>query len=263
MSVNAKRLQPSRITFFTACRENTGASMLDSGGAYGRHHERPLLSPRSPAIRMEKCGQEILCSLETAHYLDSRYEIDRKLQRACAAFAREPANVDLSWFELGQAFMEHLGYVSEGSDNVYNAPNDLTQVFVYEVWRPLKGPAPADGPIYAGDTTRIVIHVHGGCDVRGGYGRPLICKARGDYAMPTDYSVGFYIARGFKDRKELTCEECQALDERWQVGYSSEPGYQCNKDIERYGFVDYEHARFWAELKTGEIVEIVATWNEE
>lgn len=267
MSVTEDKLKADKITFFAACRENTGASLCDSGGdgtgkyGYGRWHERPEEDPRGPAITLElnRDGTKVMASLSTPHYLDARYEISRGAQARFEAFEAE--HPELSWFEAGVEFMESCGYERLLRENVYNGENDLTQVFVYEIWKPEAQKRDGDGGIYAVPGVIAVFHIHTGCDVRGGYGRPIFCNSKTDYAMPVDYTVGYSFSNGRRGRKKLTPEECHGFDERYQVGYSGNPSYELSKDLERAWAV--KGNRFKAKLKTGETFDVHAYFNEE
>lgn len=261
MSVKAERLKADKITFFAACRENTGASLCDSGGAYGRWHELPEEDPNGPAIRLETCrdGTEIMASLSTPHFLNARYEIDRELQAKFDAWEAE--HPDIIWFEAGREFLESQGFRAAGnSGNSYNGECDLTQTIQWKVWVP-DGSNDGDEGLYAREGTRTVIHVHCGCDVGGGYGRPLFCKSKTDYAIPIDYMVGYNFSNGKRGRKKLTQEECQSFDERYQVGYSGNPSYELSEDLEKVWAV--KGNQFKAKLKTGETFDVWAYFNEE
>lgn len=262
MSVTKDKLKADKITFFAACRENTGASICDSGGAYGRWHEQPEEDPNGPAITLETSRvnpSEIMASLSTPHYLDAWFEIDRELQAKFDAWEAE--HPDESWFAGGELFMEEQGFRAAGSSgNSYNGECDLTQTIQWEVWVP-DGSKDCDEGLYAREGTRTVIHVHCGCDVRGGYGRPLFCKARNDYAFPNDYLVGYSFSNGKRGRKKLTQEECQSFDERYQVGYSGNPSYALSKDLEKVWAV--KGNQFKVKLKTGETFDVYAYFNEE
>jgi len=267
MSIPKEKLSAENITFFAAARENTGAALCDSGGVYGRHHEAPEIDPESPAIRMDVFEHDgkisLTFSLSTPHYLDAHYDIDRKLQKAFERFAAK--NPDFSWFECGAAFMEKRGYTQAHRGNPYNGDCDLTQVFVVEVWEPDEKAASREG-IYAHDDTVVVFYLHTGCDVRGGYGRPIFCHGTADYALPMDYMVEFSIVDS-KDclrteDGEFDREAAYKIDERWQNGYSSCPQYRMSEDVEKILSVDEKAQTFWAKLKTGEEVQIAAGWRD-
>lgn len=240
MSTTKDKLRPENITFAAACRENTGAHFLDSGGAYGRHHERPEISDKTPTIIWE--DKEYPPSLLTSAYLDNIFEIDRKLQKKWSDWD-DATKEELDWFASAAQFMDSMDMESVLRDNTYNQENDLTQDFVYSVYIPIGNAS--DEAIYAGEDVVTVLFIHCGCDVRGGYGRPLFCRGTGDYSIPT-YPVVEFIT-------ESIDPELRSLGEKWQLGYSAHPWYQFNEDVEEYcdrpSFLDADQVR--VTLKTG------------
>lgn len=264
MSAKPEQLTAKKITFFTACRENTGAALCDSGGAYGRWHEAAPIDPGStPAIKLELSeDREYLdVTLSTPHYLDANFEIDRKLQGQFERWLKK--HPEGSWFENGQEFMEELGYTQQMRGNPYNSDNDLSQVFVFEVWN-LDDPGghKNDGGLYATDTTVTVFYMHTGCDVRGGYGRPIFSRGRHDYAIPADVVVGFHIMEGTDaEGNEIKQDQARELDETWQIGYSDSPKCRLDDDVEEWLKIDDE-GYIHAKLKTGETVKILPYMQE-
>lgn len=267
MSVTKDKLKAENLTFFAACRENTGMSMCDSGGdgtgkyGYGRWHERPEIDPNGPAITLDtyRDNTGIMASLSTPHYLDARYEIDRDLQAKFDVWEAE--HPDSSWFEAGREFMENLKFEQMQRGNTYNGEQDLTQSVIYEVWKPEDQKEDGDSGIYAVDGIRTVVYVHTGCDERSGHSRPVFCKSRNDYAIPVDYVVGFSFSNGRRGRRKLTQEECQSYDERYQVGYTGAPSFELSKDLEKVWAV--KDNTFKVKLKTGETFDVHAYFNEE
>lgn len=254
MSAENKELNAKNITFFTACRENTGKALCDSGDAYGRHHEQPTDPEDTPIIRCWNADEP--ATINTAAYLNNHFKIDRKLQKACETFGEKETY--LNWFELGEAFMEAKGYHQIQRDNVCNRENDLDQMFVYETWSNTNY-----DDCCANDAVVTVFYMHCGCDVRGGYGRPLFTRALGDYNFPVDLCAGYHISEGMdKDEVELTSDEFQSLDEQWGVGYSSYPYGLLEQDVEEFleDFRTTDTVR--ARLKTGELVTICAYADE-
>jgi len=257
MSVKESKLSPKRITFFNAVRENTGANMLDSGGAYGRAHERKPVRRRDPAIRLERWNESVSANLSTAHYLDANFEIVRDVQADFMRWSKQ--HDDLSWREAVAQYLTERGYSPEGSGNTYNGECDLTQVIQYEVWQHDTCKI-IDRGLYSDEKTLTVIEVHCGCDVRGGYGRPIFCRSTEDYAFPCDTVVGYMLIEGTdKDGELLSNDARSALDDRWQVGYSSLPTSEVCGDIEKLHWV--RGRKFKATLKTGEIVIVMAYFN--
>ena len=238
----------SFTTFAAACRFNSGRHFLDSGDHYGRHYEKPDISADCNPVAVEVWGRagkepDISATIETAHFLDSQYEVDFDLQSAFEDWQRER---DGDWFTLAQEFCEERGLNSQARDNVYNGENDLSQVYIWEVWT--EEEKPSDW-IYS-ENPLVVLHVHTGCDVRGGYSSPLFCRPRGEYAVAVDHVAGYRITESHY--------ETDGLDERWQVGYSSWPAGEVRRDIERVFTHTVKGNSFIAKLKTGEVVRISA-----
>ena len=205
-------------TFREACRENTGSHILDSGGAYGRHHERPPIPRDSPIVTWRRGNSP---TIHTGAFLDSTMEIDRHYM---AAFDRWQRDREGDWFRLGREYMQHRHPEWEclTRENVYNAENDLDQMYVFEVW----GPSDNPGWMYLGpDESMVVIYMHTGCDVRGGYGRPLFCHAigGGEYVLPLNWVAGFYpISAHDPEGNPVEGWNVPGID-RLSVGYSSHP----------------------------------------
>ena len=232
--------------FYAACRENTGSHFLDSGGAYGRHHENPPIDKNGPELVWSEYG----VTIDTAHFLDSHLEIDIDIQEKWEKW--DNGRSDLSFFESGDKFMaEKMGYTCHARDNVCNGENDLSQVYVWEVWTDCE--TESDWIYPKGDCI-TVIYIHTGCDVRGGYGRPLFCRS-GDheYPIPVDLSAGFCIAES-----RLDDNENRDLSEKWGIGYSSWPMGAMENDIERFFEFTRTIDTVCALLKSGDVVKIQA-----
>ncbi len=240
--------------FAKAFRHNTGRALCDSGDAYGRHYDKPMPKASDPTVTLDIWRNEVSATISTPHFLSAWLEVDVGLQDRFTAWAAE--HPDLSWFEAGAEFCEselHLEQLARG--NPYNNENDLSQVFVYEVWAAKEN---SRDWFYRHDAL-VLIYAHTGCDVRGGYAYPLLCRGRAhDYIMPMCCSAGFYVAEGRRDGEALASDEAQALDEVWQTGYSSCPSYRLNQDIERvfHHTWDKTNDTVVVKLKTGELVKI-------
>lgn len=257
MSAENKELNAENINFFAACRENTGRALCDSGDHYGRQYDKPAIDENSPIIKCWEAGSP--ATINTAVYLNDRFKIDRELQKACEDFGEE--ETDLSWFELGEKFMESKGYRQLQRENVYNTENNFDQVFIFEVW--CHEDKPTYNDIYANDAVVTVFYMHCGCDVRGGYGRPLFTRSRGDYSIPVELFAGYYITDGFDaDGEELIPEVYAELGDQWDIGYSSYPYGQLERDVEEFLEESRTNDTVCARLKTGELVTIQAYVSE-
>ena len=254
MGIETDKLSAESITFRAACREDTGRHMLDSGGAYGRWHEKDEIDPKSPLVSLEFYGWEddgyptvgeygprgeILATLNTGAFLDINVGIDRELQAEFEAFSELEENRESDWFQCAHDFLESKGLVNVASDNTYNNESDLDQPYVWEVWVP-EGDEGCDW-IYADDFVSVYF-MHTGCDVRGGYGRPIFSTERagecaGDYVIPLDTVCEYYFHGIEREEGKINLLPGmpEALDagevfcERWNdhgrgsCGYSSYP----------------------------------------
>jgi hypothetical protein len=174
---------PSTKDVITAMlKENTGTHFLDSGGAYGRswqHNQVIDFDQTSPSkVEFDLERNEIIVTKRIYHWLLNQLEITEESQRyydQLIAFSELDENKDLYWSGLYEEFAKHLnaidypeglckgddGWKLIGGCNSYNHESSLSQVYQYDV-------------LCNEDTgTRIIIlQIHGGCDVRGGYTAP-------------------------------------------------------------------------------------------
>jgi len=162
-------------------KENTGRALMDSGDAYGRNYERNQSRQfdKEPSVTLDfKYGIE--ATINVYHFLDSRLtlarDLDRKFQRFCARKEHE----NESYFSLVGMWLDTLdqprGLYGEGEPmtvNTYNGEDLLSQVIQYTLFR-------------IDDTDYVILQVHGGCDVRGGYTKPRVFEVNGDAACMFD-----------------------------------------------------------------------------
>lgn len=171
--------------------ENTGRSMLDSGGVGGRHWERNQ--------GMTKADWEALPSgfmmddaypvIRAYHYLKDRLIITEASEDLNRAFrAIYDADKDIMNTDHGEV-LERMGYESEGG-YTYNHDNRLSQDFVWSDFE-------------VGLEWFTVLSTHNGADARGGFSRPYVFAIAGanEYWV---YDV---------DRAELYCPACHLRGE--------------------------------------------------
>ncbi len=237
-----------------AFRHNTGASFLDSGSAYGRHHEKPPITEEYPPVSIYCYTNEVLPTIEVAHFLAAQTNVDFDIQSQFDEWAAQEENSELSWFEAGEQFAtEVLGLNQRTRDNTYNGENDLSQDYVWEVYS-----NDDNGDWIYDDDALLVIYAHTGCDVRGGYAYPLFLRSTGEYSAPMDLVAQFHAAEGRMDGEELDDMDLRNIDEEWQCGYSSCPAYQFNKEVERVFKFTKTTDSVVVKLKSGVIIKVVA-----
>lgn len=226
--------------FYEYARYNSGRHFLDSGDAHGRHHEKGPLDENSPIACIDQIyGCDITATIETAPFLASGFDVREDMHSAFDEFS---ADSEQSWFEDSTEFMESLGYERAARDNVFNSDNDLSQVYVWEVWQL---PENIGNDWIYDDDAVTVFFIHTGCDVRGGYSPPIFAKSKGDYTIPVDLVCGFYVT----DRDGETYDE-------FQVGYTSHPSCQFYDKLERVFEFTRTETSVCAKLKDGPCVKI-------
>jgi len=141
--------------------ENTGAHFLDSGGAYGRNHERNQKKTiedfeREPEQSYIYNYGYIERRLSVFHYLSqlSTDEICKEFnQLPCEDHDGEACGISADQWQ----WLNDLGEVEIiNTFNTYNGDSDLSQI-LQGSW------------ITINDEQYLLLQIHGGCDARGGY----------------------------------------------------------------------------------------------
>jgi len=168
--------------------ENTGRSLCDSGDYFGRHWERnqcrSFENESESRIHADtgKYGS-IWVVHSLYHWLASRLEFNPELDKKFRDFADEPEREKDTWFSCVDQFKDKLveegeesgnevgGIYGEGEPmtiNTYNSNGDcLSQVIQFLYWEDQDG-------------AHILLQIHGGADVRGGYTSPRAFDVCGD-----------------------------------------------------------------------------------
>jgi hypothetical protein len=180
---------------------NTGTHMLDSGGVYGRNWERnqgrdfEAEASGTLEFRVYNGSPEIDATLSVYHWLSDRLEYDAKLDRRFYRWATRPSRADDPWLVSAEEFVKHLadhdgrevtGLYGDGDPftiNTYNGEDMLSQTIQYVYFE-------MDGDPY------VLLQIHGGCDVRGGYTRPYAFQVPGDGADIMDNAKGTIYCTG-------------------------------------------------------------------
>lgn len=144
--------------------ENTGEHMLDSGGAYGRHWQRNKKKSfadfeNDKAVGWDITGDQLSYEVSLFHYLPTVLELDA----LCNEFnAKKVNNWDSDIYGVSKAGKNWLikkGFKIGNSWNSYNGECTLSQT--------LQGTELKINGCSEGDY--ILLQIHNGCDVRGGY----------------------------------------------------------------------------------------------
>ncbi len=160
--------------------ENTGSHFLDSGGAYGRNWSRNANKnfddepTQSCTWSVYSNKPEISATVSLYKWMLEHLKFDPEMQERFDEYAQE--HEDDCYLELQEGFaeQEHSRVeqtVAPNTVNTYNFDNDLSQVIQYvELF--------LDGDY---EPSHLVVSVHGGCDVRGGYTAPKCFSLREEY----------------------------------------------------------------------------------
>ena len=155
--------------------ENTGSHFLDSDGTYGRNWQRNQSRDfdAEPAVRQSfEVWKGELCleaSISTYHWMNEFLEFDQDLQEQFLEYAETQPD-SMPWLALMEEWVDevHDGHDSDRwTENTYNNPDhwDLSQVLQFVKFR-------IDSEDY------LILQVHGGCDVRGGYTAPKVFRIK-------------------------------------------------------------------------------------
>lgn len=169
-------------------KENTGSHFLDSGGYYGRNWQRNQtrdfnLEPRykfqiETYKHDDKTQWYMNYSLSTYHWLLEQLTYEPKIDAQLQSIIDNSNNYygeDIAeFFEVIEGM--DLGFRKGFSENSYNYESLLDQVIQYETFE-------LDDGYY------VVLQIHGGCDVRGGYSRPRIFSLNNEYLFDQDGSI--------------------------------------------------------------------------
>lgn len=152
-------------------KEKIGTSILDSGGAYGRHFEKnqSINFDNTDSVYFDDCS----IYRSTYHYLIDNLSITKESKEYQKQYNQFIKDSEECYLVDMENFIDHLqdrdilredNYIinkTPEANNTYNYDNLIDQVLQYIIF-------------YDGDNYYIILQVHGGCDVRGGYTAPKI-----------------------------------------------------------------------------------------
>lgn len=154
-----------KLKIIEMLKENTGTNMLDSGSAYGRNWERNALKDfekEKPISFEDGCLNRSLY-----WYLVENLEITEDSKRLNAMFETLMNNSEECYLTDMEDFADMVniqdGYLCDKPliDNSYNSECCLSQTIQFSIF-------------HRNDKYFIILQVHNGCDVRGGYTKPYI-----------------------------------------------------------------------------------------
>ena len=151
--------------------ENTGTHMMDSGGAYGRHWQRnqDVKEWDNKHPLMVHYGGEYF-ELDVYTFITNCLETNETTEIMDQQLEKMSKDKQLYGLQLICEYSEQLekqGWHVEKAFNTYNGESMLSQV-LQGCWVSMAGPDWCYEPSY------LILQIHNGCDVRGGYTEPKV-----------------------------------------------------------------------------------------
>jgi len=200
--------------------ESTGIAMMDSGGGEGRHWQRNQKRTlddfkKDPAVVLDiHSFKDHVYTISVFHYLNSSDNLE--LDPICNKFNKLACD-DWESEVFGVSTAQHKWLLSNGFDNTngllnidnefntYNHESSLSQV--------LQGTVIKDQE----DNYYVLLQIHQGADVRGGYTDAKMFKLVNDYmASETVYGTidGTQVDNCYYDEAYLTDDEGKRVEIR-------------------------------------------------
>lgn len=218
-------------------QENTGRHFLDSGDAYGRNWQRNqgrVFEGTAPATLSFRDGFiEVTYSL--FHWLTDKLDFDAEMQALydehAAAHPDEHDLANMNSFAEYLTENDHGEYTEILTDNSYNHECNLSQTIQYTVVA-----TDEDGSaaivLLDGSDAIVLLQVHGGADVRGGYTAPKVFRPTGEWYEFTDFARG-----------NIGCDTCDAwwtTDDGCHWYFEGSCGMNAGKQLETYPIVKHD-----------------------
>ena len=182
------KVKTTREAILEQLHENTGSHFLDSGGAYGRHHERnrgktweeltsdPVTLEASVYRHGDKPTLELLGYIKVGAWMESNLEFNPELQAQYDAWCGEN-DPEYEMYDMTRMedFAESVHTGNKKELHVcytYNEENDLSQDMQFIEFC-------TEGAYH--DNNVVLIQLHQGCDARGGLGSPVAYTLKCEY----------------------------------------------------------------------------------
>ena len=237
-------------------KENTGRHMLDSGGAYGRNWEHnqkrrkwKLANPLTVEISQYDDNLEIIPTLDLYSFLVAHLDTNDKTMYLNRMFNQYSKDSDNSWFEDISNFIDESPFIyGHGVVNTYNGESMLSQVIQYYPFT-----LTDEEDYYYEDEVFITLMIHGGCDVRGGYTKPVIfqCKTTIGSEPYCDWFDG-------QNRLSASCGKYIWVSDDCGYHYETAGNYEDEPELDLENFYVKKDKLF--SKKTNEPVEFYVWW---
>ena len=180
LKINTTATTPTQPRLYEMMTENTGIHMMDSGMNDGRHWQKNQKLTVSDFLARPNATLETeygtYPTLDLFHFLNDRVELTKKAQQLQSDWESFVADDNaLSFYDLET--MESWGcFIHDGEQknlkvyNSYNWENYLSQTIQYVTFE-------NSGRYF------VLLQIHNGADVRGGYTLPQVFEMIGEYCF--------------------------------------------------------------------------------
>jgi len=193
--------------------ENTGAHILDSGSIYGRHWEdnRKISDfRRLPSVNVTVWDDGMVnATINVFHHLTAFLERDELCEELERKFYEFAENQRGSWFALMKEFASEIledeyGFKVVSVWNTYNHDNLLSQGL--------------QGITFCIDEDYyyIILQIHNGCDIRGGYTKPRFFKLGDEEVLMSFEDAMCYLSASCECTR-LSTNDCGHHWEMWDL----------------------------------------------
>jgi hypothetical protein len=216
---------------FDMLTTNTGSHMLDSGGDEGRHWQRnakktlaDFMAEPYATIDPEFGDSSLSLFHYMSEYLIFNEGLTLNFEEFAKDFPEEP------WLAIIEKWLDDLGIEEAGE--FYSEARWSFNTYNFDLWRVNQT---LQGSFFGlGKREYLIVQVHGGADVRGGYTAPKV------FAVKRFYSKDEFILNAADI--SFTCSKCESVlaitgneanfrnadgEERWMNNPESMPICEC------------------------------------
>lgn len=235
--------------------ENTGTHMLDSGSAYGRHWEEnqefgdkveQWKNRDKFNVEVYPDHEEVHVTVDIFHFLRNHLERDDKseeIEQKFYEFANRPEREREGWYACIKQMFGNRGV------NTYNRETNLSQVLQYAMFSEEEARMVQDerelpdsvADIY--DNEYLMLQIHNGCDVRGGYTKPRVFRLDAvDYFLlhMTDLNASCECSNGYSDDCGYHWYEIPEFEfKKIEDGDDKVICSECGHEVEFYAPLEY------------------------
>jgi hypothetical protein len=179
LNITTTATTPTQNRLYEMMTENTGKHFLDSGMSDGRHWQQNQKLTVKDFVALPKATLDTkygtYVTLNLFHFLNDRVELTKKAQELQSDWESFVEDDNALSFYSNETQEQWAYFANEGTQkpevaNSYNWDNYLSQVIQYVTFE-------NSGRYF------VLLQIHNGADVRGGYTLPQVFEMIGEYAF--------------------------------------------------------------------------------